>query len=344
MGGFGWELLGVFFAATAVLYVHAFRARDRREFGARVLGLAACATRRGLPLPPLLLKASREVPRRQGRALHEMAERLNEGEPLSLAIAKASGPVLARAAADAIAATEGGPGLPGVLRHLAREATAGVGLRYRVGLALVYPLLVGWLLLFLHGVTLSRWSGFRMWSFLAFHWPDLVAFGLPTLVGLYVLFRTPVGRLLRPSAWLPVPRVLGASRVLRLTAVLLREGTPLAAALRAAAPTAGGFRRTERIHDAADELDAGGATDEAWARAGLPAFAVHRLRVAGGDRLADVLDELSDECVARHARRGEALLRWIHPVAILLVGGLVFVEFRFVFGILESARAGVMPW
>jgi type II secretory pathway component PulF len=125
--------------------------------------------------------------------------------------------------------------------------------------------------------------------------------------------------------------------VLRAAGLLVESGAPLSDAVLRAAPAAAESRTERRVRAAAERVAAGGESETLWRP--LPLCAVDRLRLASAhERLGAVMGEVAQGMLVRWRTRTDACLAWLHPVAVVAVGIVVFLDVRAVLGAMESAR------
>lgn len=330
--------------AGGVCFVLAFRSRSRLEFRARLLEVLARATKSDLPLAPLLERAAAEHGGRRRQALERIHDRLEEGATLSEACASAGRRFFPRHVQGALQAAEGGAALAPVLAATADDASTSAAARHRITLTLVYPLLLGCLLvagqqgvLGLITESLEGWTPpaaaaaqVAVWACVA-----LVAGG--TLAALVLhFFRA-----------LPGGRLVAGERMLRAMAPQIRAGVSLPESLRRCAETAGTGRHARAALAAARRLDSGAPLGDVVAGLSWPEFVVARLQGAGSrepGRLAQLITGLADECARRYRMRVDATLRWTYPVAIAATGALVALQFAAVMQVITYWQGAAWPW
>ncbi len=298
---------------------------------------------RRLPLPAALDLAAETVEfpalRSRVRAMADRAQAgeslagsLEEGEPLGSALEKAGRRIAPRFAARAVAAVDGTGALPAVLEDLARETTRGLAFRHRAFLGIFYPLLLLPFLPVLH----SRIGSLAASA--AGGWPKLLpdhllpfAVAAAALVLGLALFRlTPV--LPRPR-WPGGrgPRAAARARVLLVTGRLLREGLSLPEALRRAAGAAGRRGPRRRVLRAAARIEGGTPPGRAWPALG-----------GEGSPGPETLLGKAEETAELVRRRTDRALLLVHPLALVVFGTLLFLEFRGLVVLLARTREMVM--
>ncbi|MHC4579068.1 MAG: type II secretion system F family protein, partial [Planctomycetota bacterium] len=200
------------------------------EFRARILEVLAQAAAHGLAPAPLFARAAAEHRGRRRRALERMHARIEAGAPLSEACALA----FPRHVVGAIRASEGGAALAATLAWHATDASERLFVRHRAALTLVYPLLLGCLLLLLQGNVFGHLVEVE----------DAVR-GERSLEGLATIVHASaalvVGGALVGLAFrrrLPGARLLAGGRLLHAMAPHLAAGAAWPAALRRAADAA----------------------------------------------------------------------------------------------------------
>ncbi len=324
--------------------------RRRMEFRARLCEVMARATGRGLALIPLLERAEKEHKGRRRKVLAGIVGRMRAGSPLSESLASAWGafppPVV-----SAVRAAEGTRALAGVLADQASDAVGVLAARQRALLAVLYPALLCVVLLVTHGFWVAFVDDVEMWYPWGPRWVTradvfsalAVAVVLTGFLALLVCAR----RLGSLRALLPGARLRGSERLLRNLSSLVAGHLPLHTALRGAAPSCGNRRAERGALRAADLLEQGGATEAAWAAMGLPESIRARASAGGPSssaRLCERLRSLADECARRHNAFVDRLLRWMHPVSLVVIGLLVAFMLAAVFGGIRNYAAEAGLW
>jgi len=330
--------------AAAWFFLLAFRSRSRLEFRARLLEVLARATRNDLPLTPLLESAVAEHRGRRRRVLERIHDRLEEGASLSEACAAADRRFFPRHVQGALRAAEGSAALAPVLLATASDASTSVAARHRVMLTLVYPLLLGCVVVgFQQGTLGFVTGGLEEWAppaatiAQAAVWACLALVSAGTLAGLVLHY-------LRA---LPGGRLVAGERMLRAMAPQIRAGISLPESLRRCADTAGTGRHARAARAVARQIESGAPLADVVAGLRWPEFVVARLAGAGSrepGRLAQLLAGLADECARRYRARVETVLRWAYPLAIAAIGVLVALQFAAVMQFINYWRGVAGPW
>jgi len=304
-----------------VLAVFARQVRLRRQMErrGRLLEILAMATRRALPLAPLLEQAASDDP-----SLVRMAGKVAGGAPLSESLPRG----LPRHAVAAIRAAEGTARLSDVLEGLARDEAAALNLRQQRNLAALYPILLA---LALVGLTSFHAGLWRRWM----DWKDLVISPLQRWGMAATVAATAAVLLLLLRKRLGGRRLPAAERLLRCASSLLKAGLPMHQALRDAADASGRRAIAREARAAALLLEQGSGTEAAWRRIPLPAFVQERA-VAGTD-----LERLADECARRHRERVERWLRWSQPLSLALLAVAVWIQYAGLMDHLNRTREAI---
>jgi len=330
--------------AAAWFILLAFRSRSRLEFRARLLEVLARATKNDLPLAPLLESAAAEHGGQRRRALERIHDRLEEGATLSEACAAAGRRFFPRHVQGALRAAEGGAALAPVLAATASDASTSLATRHRITLTLVYPLLLGCVVVgFQQGMLreliedLDNWAAPAAAIAQVAVWVCLALVAAGTLAGLVLHY-------LRA---LPGARLVAGERMLRAMAPQVRAGIALPESLRRCAETAGTGRHARAAHAAARQLESGAPLEDAVVILAWPDFVAARLAGAGSrepGRLAQLMTGLADECARRYGARVDKALRWTYPVAIGATGVLVALQFAAVMQVITYWQGAASPW
>ena len=331
----------VAFFSAVLLGAVMLRARQDLELRTRLLEVFALAAARGLPLLPLLERAVAEHRGRARRRLERIRTWLAGGATLGTACAAAGRGLFPRHVVGALRAAEGSAALPAALDAAATESIAAQSLRHRVLVLAIYPAVLGlafWVLLLPAGQyarSLSDALSLREGRL----FPLASALGLAAVAALGVWLAAWL--LLRRLCVLPGPRLLASERLLRSLAPHLAAGVPLSAALRRIAPACGNRAMAAGARDAAAELEAGRPLKEACESLPLPRFVGERL-AAQEAQLREIVPALAEECGRRHRALIDRLLRWLHPVALLLFGALAGLCFAGQMDLLDRVRETVL--
>jgi type II secretory pathway component PulF len=361
---------------TSALLLRAHRRRNADELRIRILESLAAAARRGVPLGPLLERASEERRGRVRGSLQRLADDVENGVPLADALEHCRALALPGAVAASIRAAQGTASLADALSSAARDETAARLRRHRTWGEAAYPILLLAILLPVALWASSVFARFRdvaesmeiddptpgwmhaLWSIAVPLAPVAVLLAAVTLGYLLHRGRRAFGgaRRLLPT-WSPlgeVPPFRGPSRLAGAAAFLgalsaqVRGGVPLDQAALAAAVASRNLGVRRGARRMAEAVAQGEPSIVAWDRVPLPASI--RPRAAGacsrapGDA-ARSLDRLADECRARLQSAVDARVRWIAPagiaIAAYLVGSLAFAVFGFELTVL---RSGMPTW
>jgi type II secretory pathway component PulF len=328
-----WALVAVL-AIAADLFARAWRTRRRLDFRADFLDLLAGGCRRAAPLPRLLEAAAASHGRREAAWLRDVARRLGDGEPLVGALAALPRRVVPEASLAVLRAAEGTPRFAVALEGAAGDAAEALALRHRVLLGALYPLILVVGGVALHSVTAGASGDDGPLRFVPFRSLDV---GVAVALLASAAGGIAASRVLVRLRWVPGTRRLAAARLLRAGALLVDAGLPVGEAMRRAAAAAPAGRARRDALAAAAAVDGGAHPEALWGP--LVTSGADRLRLAAaGPRLAAVLRDVAEAALSRWRARVEGWLAWMHPVAILLVGAVVFVDVRFVIGVIENAR------
>ena len=371
----GSVLIGVHSALLGAWFLRRlWRLRGLAELRIRLFEALAAAARRGVPLGPLLERASEERRGAVRAALVRLAEDVENGVPLSDALAACRALRVSRVHAAAIRAADGTPQIADALDAVGRDETAARARRHRTWGVAAYPLLIIALSLLLvrtcgerlQGVFESVdiapvgawWMDIRLPSFLhgeGFGWTLIAA------TAVYVAYRflrawgAPGARFIPTWSLLgEIPPFRGASRVAGAAAFLdalagqLRGGRPLPLAARAAATATrnrGVRRGALRL---ATAVEHGESASDAWDLVPVPASVRPRAALALARADAPVaLERLAAECRGRCDLAVERRMRWLEPlgiaVAAVIAGSMVYslaASYSAVIGLGYGAR----PW
>ena len=323
--------------------------RRRMEFRARLCEVMARAAGRGLSLIPLLEHAEKEH-RGQGRkTLAGILQRMRAGSPLSESLASAPSAFPPQVVC-AVRAAEGTAALTGVLADQASDAMGVLAARQRALLAVLYPALLCAGVLATHGFWVVfmdealLWYAGPRWVLQADVFSAVaVAAVLTGVLALLVCLR-------RFGSWrmlLPGARLRGSERLLRSLSSLVPGHMPLHTALQGAAPSCGNRSVERGALRAADLLEQGGTPEDAWAATGLPESIRVRASAcvpSSSARFGERLRSLADECARRHNALVDRLLRWLHPLSLLVIGVLLAFMLGAVFGGIRNYAAEAGLW
>jgi len=334
-------LVAVLTVALVVVatFAAATRHRARLELRAELLDLIAGACRRGLVLPPLLVSFAEETPRRRRKMVQDLARRLDEGAPLGEALRALPRRLVPRHVVAAVEAAESTPRLPAVLETVAADAGESLALRHRFVVAALYPLLLAFLLFGLHTGAVAAFAANLDGTIQPRLSRLLIGAGLGTLLAAATIFL--LLPLLRRLGALPGARRLGSARVLATSALLVEAGLPMDDALLRAAPAGGHPRLARQVQAAARGLADGDPTGPVWAALGLSAVSRLRLEAASPQHLGRVMAGVASRSFDAWRDHSERMLRWMTPLAVIVVGGIVLLDFQVVMDVLADTRANI---
>ncbi len=356
-------------ALIAALFVPIYLMRRKLDLRGQLLTLMATGTRRAVPLGPLLQRASEEHPAGTRRLLAALAADINAGASLSRALAEQARPLFPLRIIAAIRASEGTAELPTTLTSLSVDTTQALAARHRLSMTMFYPICLGAFLIGLQTFYLE-FAGFGHETLAgdgtvmssASVWiarlTTALMLGVMAVVGIGITYQLLGGRaeplrrladaVTRRAAFLDtIARLAGGERLLRSTGALVGAGLPLPEALRRSAPATGSTRLSGAAVAAAQAIEEGVEPQAAWARTALPEFAAVRAALASdapAPTLARSLAGLADECAIRLQRHVDRWMRWVHPIAVVLFGVLLAVQFAGVFGLIHRFHAEANLW
>ncbi len=340
--------------------IHALRTQAKLEFRTQLLEMLAAAVRRRMPLIPLLEQAAKGLPLRQARILVDIAGHLRAGRPLNSALAAQGAQYFPDHVVLAIRTGAGTAQLATMLDLLANDVRQSLSARHRFVMALLYPALVGgvlvvvgWNWLSMAGNAYSQYTATQTPS-----WDQPLALLLWTAMTLLLLVHAIAAYVGRPGllgaavAWLIPPvqharRLLFGERLLRGVALLVRAGMPLAAAMRSCATSMGDTSATRATQASAALMESGAPADEALAQAPLPRFAMARAAAAvraDPVTVANRLQALATECGSRFQTTCDHALSVVNPIALLLVGVALAGLFHRVLYTHTLCLQAVVPW
>lgn len=317
--------------------------RRRIERRAALLDVLAAAARHGRPFGPVLAcaaKAAKGEPRRA--ALSLAADQVGGGETLADVLARTLPSEFPAPVADAIRAAEGTRRLPATLEGLGDDATREGTLAHRTAMATAYPALLGAGLLVLHLAVLEGWL--RQLARVADDRAMIsLAKGVPVVRWVFVVVGAALCLpwLLRRA--LPWATDLASARWLRTLATGLDAGQGLRAALKYAGGASGERRLAAATRVLSSGVDAGRPLPEALPTLPFPARV--RARLSGNDGVPSpaVLREIADGCARRHVQRRERWIRWAVPVATVLVGLVIAVDYAVLTDLWRRAAEEARP-
>jgi len=356
-------MLAMSFVFGAVLVVAAsYLVRtSRRGRGQKVIAYCQQATSANLPIAPMLAAAAIDEPPLTRKRLRKIAEQLEDGQPLGMALEIAA-PEIGRDVARSIGAAERIGRLPHTLRRLWTEfAGRGRGTEQTRAIMkayAIYALLALGVINIFCIVVVPKFKTIMA----DFHTPlpwslqlvleicrtlSLDELGLPLVLALIFLafllmflplatglFTPRTRELIEASAleeiaWrVPVMggliRNRGLARVFDFVADAVANGYALDRALLEAAPAAGNRVLGRRIERWAAGVAGGQSVDQAARAARMPRQVVGFLApVRNGDDLAAALHFLSGQCDYRASRSGALGQAIVITVSALLVGSFV---------------------
>jgi general secretion pathway protein F len=348
-------------ASWLVTLVELLRARYRmrRQATSReLLGLTqalASLLKAGLTIDRALQISASLAPRPASRALGErLLQTVRSGKSLSSSLA-ASGQRLPPYYISMVDAGEIGGSLPEALARLGELMNKQMEVRERVRSALVYPSLLGAVvlvmlvmllvfvlprfeLLFSESQAPLPWSTqvvLRLGRLTADYWWVFLIGGITTVATFVIWRNSGRGRLqfdrwlLRTRLTLGLPATLDTARFLRTVANLAKNGLPLSSALRVSRGTVTNRAMLDALNGVAREVQAGEAFSACFARAGcFPAVAVQMARVGEETgHLEELLQSAATVLEEEAHRILERLLSLVIPLVTigmgLLVAGLI---------------------
>ena len=336
-----------------------FRYKRRAQAGPReLLSLTqsvASLLKAGLTIDRALQITAALAPRPVSRLLAErLLEAVRSGKTLSASLA-ASGQRLPPYFISMVDAGELGGSLPETLARLADLMSKQAETRERIQSALVYPALLGGVVLLTLVVLLMfvlprfeqlfaeseaplPWSTrfvLSLGRLTADYWPTLLL-GVAVVAVISVMWlKSSHGRyqydrwLLRTRLTLGLPAALNTARLLRTVGSLCKNGMPLSQALRISRGTVANRYLLEAMNAVTREVQAGEAFSVAFARAGcFPAVAVQLSRVGEETgQLEEMLQSAAGVLEEEAHRMLERLLSLVVPLLTigmgLVVAGLI---------------------
>jgi type II secretory pathway component PulF len=313
-----------------------------------------------MPLVPLLEQGAKGLSVRKARMLLDVAGHLRAGEPLSKAL-QAQGPqYFPDRVILAIRTGTGTAQLATMLDLLAKDVNRALASRHRFVMALLYPALVGGVLVVV-GFNWLALGGHILAEFATTPpptWHQPLSVLLWASMTLLLLIHATASYLHRPDllgaavAWLIPPvrrarRLLHGERLLRGVALLVRAGMPLAAAMRSCATTIGDPGAARATLASAALIESGAPADEALAQAPLPRFAMARAAAsvrADPATVASRLQNLANECGSRLQTTCNRAVSLVNPIALLLVGAALAGMFHRIMLTQALCLQAVTPW
>ncbi len=330
----------VVFGLTLAIFMRSALARRRLEFRARILELMAVACRGQVPISPLLAAAMREHTGARLQAVTTMHRTLLGGGSLADALAAAGEPWFATHIVEVarVAATTGRMG--DALAALAVEDERTLEGRHRVQLALLYPVLLA---LMTVGLT-----GFTGYALSTEAWYDIQSPGIWAFTGIGLAVVAVVvwliGGTMRRLDLRLGGRSVASARLLRLASILTDAGLPAPEALRRAAPCCRHHAVANAGRRVAARIEEGELSIEAWLPLRLPRAIALRLGAVRPTRLHATMAELAARLLHHHQRARERTLRWLQPVSIAVVAGLVLLRYMAVMRVVDASRQAVELW
>lgn len=253
--------------------------------------------------------------------------------------------------AGMVQAGEVGGSLPQTLTQLGQLLRKQHEVRERIRSALVYPALLGGVVvvtvillltfvlpgfeaLFAESEAALPWATrvtLAVGGFVATYWWLLALLGTGATLAAVQFLRTPKGRdrldswLLRSRLTLGLPAAIDTARLLRTLSTLLANGVQIGSALRIARATLSNTRLRKGLDEAATRIKAGESTSAAINAVGLfPAHAVQLARVGEETgRLEDLLLEAAAILEDEAATSLERLLALLVPALTIGMGLLI---------------------
>jgi type II secretory pathway component PulF len=325
------------------------------EFRARVLETLASAVHRGVAVEPQFLwLMAHDVRGRRQRAVRQAARDLDDGHPLSYALAGA----LRLPAADgaAIAAAEGTPHLVNTLRQTANADRLRWSYRHQLLIRLAYPALV---LTFLGGfvgigigpkfveicASMDVDSSAFMRSFEVARALGLTVGAVALLVAL-----SGIGWVRARFVWIRGLRgTVSADRAsgwLRALAAAIRAGRPLQDALERTATALGHRRHVRRTQAVAGQIREGMPVDQAWGRLPVAAWLRARAPLVAGtpETLAATLEDLSTTAEDGVRDVQARILHLLSPLLLTATGAILALVLGTFLAMLHEIRTQELPW
>jgi general secretion pathway protein F len=336
-----------------------FHYKRRAQVSPReLLGLTqslAALLKAGLTIDRALQISASLAPRPASRLLAEsLLQSVRSGKTLSASLT-ASEQRLPPYFVSMVDAGEMGGSLPETLNRLAELMSKQTQMRERIHSALVYPALLGGVVLVTLVVlllfVLPRFEQLFSESEAPLPWSTQMVLGLGRLTADYwwaailaitvigaafvTWLKSPPGRfqydrwLLRTRLTLGLPAALDTARLLRTVGSLCKNGLPLSQALRIARGTVGNRYLLDALTGVTREVQAGEAFSVAFARAGcFPAVAVQLARVGEETgHLEELLQSAAGVLEEQAHRLLERLLSLVVPLLTigmgLVVAGLI---------------------
>ena len=180
-----------------------------------------------------------------------------------------------------------------------------------------------------------------------FGWLILIAFCVTSLL-LIQFSRTGRGRFVFDRLRLsvlgigPIVRSLAIARFCRILGTLLRNGVPIIESLQIAKDATGSPVLRETIHAAVEIVSAGKSLAEPLAASGeFPEDVVEMIAVGEeANNIEQVLIDIAETMERRTWRRLELLIRFLEPVMLLIMAGLIlFVVIGLLLPVFQSSQA-----
>lgn len=336
-----------------------FRYKRRAQAGPRELltltQSLASLLKAGLTIDRALQISAALAARPASRLLAEnLLQAVRSGKTLSASLA-ASGQRLPPYFVSMVDAGELGGSLPETLARLAELMSKQTEMRERIHSALVYPALLGGVVLVTLGVLLMfvlprfeqlfaeseaplPWSTqfvLSLGRLTADYWWAVLLAAATVTVTFVMWLKSARGRyqydrwLLRTRLTLGLPGALNTARLLRTVGSLCKNGMPLSQALRISRGTVANRYLLEAVTEVTREVQAGEAFSAAFARAGcFPAVAVQLSRVGEETgQLEELLQSAAGVLEEEAHRMLERLLSLVVPLLTigmgLVVAGLI---------------------
>ena len=284
------------------------------------------------------------------RFLSDLGKAVRSGRSFAEALTE-SGQTLPAYYIGMVGAGEAGGSLAQTLSRLAELLRRQHDIRERIRSALIYPALLGGVVLvtvlLLLTFVLPRFEALfaeseaplpwatrvvlSVGGFVNDYWWLLALLGTALAIGITAMIRSPRGReridewLLRSRLTLGLPAAIDTARLLRTLSTLLANGVPIGSALRIARATLSNTRLRKGLDEAGRRIKAGESTSAALDAAEVfPAHAVQLARVGEETgRLEELLMEAATILEAESSIRLERMLTLLVPALTIGMGGII---------------------
>lgn len=334
---------------------HEGRRRESKPLSADDLNLfttqLASLIRSGVPLAPALSELSQDLGRgRLCRVLEGLAADVAGGQSLEDAL-RATGEAVPPLYVSLVRVGERTGNLPAVLQQLSQFGQRYLWLRYRLQVAMAYPLVLASVLLIFLGLFVPHIMvqfgeiydsfGVELPVLSVFVWKVggwVLPLGLPLLASFAVVlltlrllrlrgyFRHPIDRLALALPYLgPVVYSVAAARFFRALSLLLAHGAPIVESLHLASLASGNAIFELHITQAAGRIAQGEGVSDALRDTGLLRRS-HAWMLQQGERngtFTESIASLAETCDAEAQRLEEHGLALLGPAAVTVCGVLV---------------------